>query len=72
MGGGYGDYAPKHWGSRLTLVFFVLASLVLVATSIGEFLETLVALEIRNERARKEHREGRGSTVDGLRREVWD
>ncbi|CAK9066554.1 unnamed protein product [Durusdinium trenchii] len=50
---GYGDYAPKHWGSRLTLVFFVLASLVLVATSIGEFLETLVALEIRNERARK-------------------
>lgn len=72
MGGGYGDYAPKHWGSRLTLVFFVLASLVLVATSIGEFLETLVALEIRNERACKEHREGRGSTVDGLRREVWD
>ena len=56
----------------MTLVFFVLASLVLVATSIGEFLETLVALEIRNERARKEHREGRGSTVDGLRREVWD
>lgn len=50
---GYGDYAPKHWGSRLTLVFFVLVSLVLVATSIGEFLETLVALEIRNERARK-------------------
>eukprot|EP00434_Breviolum_minutum_P032437 symbB.v1.2.028684.t1/scaffold3057.1/size64513/2 len=50
---GYGDFAPKHWGSRLTLVFFVMASLILVATSIGEFLETLVALEMRNERARK-------------------
>ncbi|CAJ1382456.1 unnamed protein product [Effrenium voratum] len=50
---GYGDFAPKHWGSRLVLVFFVLASLILVATSIGEFLESLVALEIRNERARK-------------------
>ena len=35
---GYGDFAPKHWGSRLTLVFFVMASLILVATSIGEQL----------------------------------
>ena len=50
---GYGDFAPKHWGSRLTLVFFVLISLIIVATSIGEFLEGLVTLEIRNERARK-------------------
>ncbi|CAE7878016.1 Pka-R2 [Symbiodinium microadriaticum] len=50
---GYGDFAPKHWGSRLLLVFFVLISLVIVATSIGEFLEGLVTLEIRNERARK-------------------
>ena len=50
---GYGDFAPKHWGSRLTLVFFVLVSLIVVATSIGEFLEGLVTLEIRNERARK-------------------
>ena len=50
---GYGDFAPQHWASRLTLVFFVLASLILVATSIGEFLEALVALELRNERARK-------------------
>ena len=50
---GYGDFAPKHWGSRLMLVFFVLISLVVVATSIGEFLEGLVTLEIRNERARK-------------------
>eukprot|EP00439_Symbiodinium_sp_Y106_P084199 s2032_g25.t1 len=38
---GYGDFAPKHWGSRLLLVFFVLMSLVIVATSIGEFLEGL-------------------------------
>jgi len=71
---GYGDFAPKHWASRLTLVFFVLASLILVATSIGEFLETLVALELRNERARKalQLQQARVGVFDhGARRRRW-
>ena len=51
------------------LVFFVLASLILVATSIGEFLESLVALEIRNERARKA---GQGGRWDGRVGDVAD
>lgn len=71
---GYGDFAPKHWGSRLLLVFFVLMSLVIVATSIGEFLEGLVTLEIRNERARKalQLKQARVGVFDKLgQKKVW-
>lgn len=50
---GYGDIAPAHAVSRLFVVFFVLTALVVVAVFIGDFLESLVTAEIKNEKVRK-------------------
>jgi len=50
---GYGDIVPTHPASRLFVVIFVLSASVTLALSLGGFLETLVTLEIKNEKARK-------------------
>lgn len=50
---GYGDFAPTHPVSRLFVVVFILAALIVVATQVGQFLESVVALEIQNDKARK-------------------
>ena len=48
---GYGDLVPKNWFSRLFLVALILFSWVLVAHAIGEFLDRMVRLELKNEKA---------------------
>ncbi|CAK9082778.1 Two-pore potassium channel 3 (AtTPK3) (Calcium-activated outward-rectifying potassium channel 6) (AtKCO6) [Durusdinium trenchii] len=50
---GYGDLVPKNWFSRIWLVLLILVSWVLVAHAIGEFLDRMVRLEMKNEKARK-------------------
>lgn len=50
---GYGDFAPTHLVSRLFVIVFILVALIVVATAVGQFLESLVALEIQNDKARK-------------------
>eukprot|EP00746_Dinoflagellata_sp_MGD_P015184 gnl/MRDRNA2_/MRDRNA2_133625_c0_seq1.p1 gnl/MRDRNA2_/MRDRNA2_133625_c0~~gnl/MRDRNA2_/MRDRNA2_133625_c0_seq1.p1 ORF type:complete len:724 (+),score=119.57 gnl/MRDRNA2_/MRDRNA2_133625_c0_seq1:148-2319(+) len=50
---GYGDLSPKRPFSRIFLLVLVLAGLMIVATSIGEFLEHLVTAEIKNDKSRK-------------------
>lgn len=50
---GYGDFSPKRTDSRIILMILVLTALIVVATSIGEFLEQLVTAEIKNEKTRK-------------------
>lgn len=50
---GYGDVRPSHAASRLYVVIFVALALIWVTVFIGDFLESLVTAEIRNEKARK-------------------
>ncbi|CAE8581645.1 unnamed protein product [Polarella glacialis] len=63
---GYGDVAPKQASSRFFLVAFVLISLMVVATSVGDFLETLVALEIKNEKASRVKKMQRSKKLAGI------
>lgn len=46
---------PKRWHQGLLLVLLILVSWVLVAHAVGEFLDRMVRLEIKNEKAETQH-----------------
>jgi len=50
---GYGDQLVSHSVSKLYVVIFVVVSLLVLAAVIGDFLESLVTAEIKNEKAKK-------------------
>lgn len=46
-------FFQKNWFSRVLLVLLILVSWVLVAHAVGEFLDRIVRVEMKNEKARK-------------------
>ena len=50
-----GNLFIKPWHQGLLLVLLILVSWVLVAHAVGEFLDRMVRLEIKNEKAETQH-----------------